>query len=178
MNLWHDIPLGDKAPEEFNVIIEIPRGSQNKYEIDKGTGLIKLDRANYNATAYPFDYGFAPQTYWEDGDALDVMVLSSFPIPPGILVNVRPVALLEMTDSGDSDNKVIGVPVDDRRWEEVKDLSDLNKHNLSIYKHFFETIKQLKEKPVIVTVHGFKGRKDALKAIEKSVKLYKEKFGR
>lgn len=178
MNLWHDIPLGENAPDEIRVIIEIPRGSQNKYEVDKETGLIKLDRANYNATAYPFDYGFAPQTYWDDGDALDVMVLSSFPIPPGILVNVRPVALMEMTDSGDSDFKVIGVPVDDRRWEEVQDLKDLNKHNLEVYKHFFETIKQLKKEPAVVTVHGYKGRQEALEAVRKSIELYKQKFGK
>lgn len=177
MNLWHDIPLGDKAPEEINVIIEIPQGSQNKYEIDKETGLIKLDRANYNATAYPFDYGFAPQTYWDDGDALDVIVLASFPIHPGILVAVRPVGMMEMTDSGDSDNKILAVPIDDHRWDDVQDLDDLNKHNLAIYKHFFETIKQLKKKPAEVTVHGFVGKGEAKKAVLKSIELYKQKFG-
>lgn len=177
MNLWHDIPLGDKAPEEINVIIEIPQGSQNKYEIDKGTGLIKLDRANYNATAYPFDYGFAPQTYWDDGDALDVIVLASFPIHPGILVAVRPVGMMEMTDSGDSDNKILAVPINDHRWDDVQDLDDLNKHNLAIYKHFFETIKQLKKKPAEVTVHGFVGKGEAKKAVLKSIELYKQKFG-
>src|SRR6185436_16512750 len=112
MNLWHDIPLGDDAPNEINVIIEIPKGSPNKYEIDKETGLIKLDRANYSAAPYPVDYGFAPQTLWDDGDALDVIVLSTFPLAPGILVNARPVAIMEMIDGGDSDYKVIAVPVD------------------------------------------------------------------
>ena len=87
MNLWHDIPLGDNAPEEINVIIEIPKGSNNKYEIDKKTGLIKLDRANYSSAAFPYDYGFAPQTLWEDGDALDVIVLTTYPLQTGILVN-------------------------------------------------------------------------------------------
>src|SRR3989338_1146559 len=101
MNLWHDIPLGDKAPEEFNTIIEIPRGSHNKYEIDKETGLIKLDRVNFSAAPYPCDYGFAPQTLWEDGDALDVIVLTTNPIPPGILVSVRPVGLMKMIDGGE-----------------------------------------------------------------------------
>ncbi|MEK7509544.1 MAG: inorganic diphosphatase [Patescibacteria group bacterium] len=178
MNLWHDVPLGKNAPDEINVIIEIPRGSSNKYEIDKETGLIKLDRANYGPTPYPFDYGFAPQTLWEDGDALDVIVLSSFPIHPGILVPVRPVALMKMTDTGESDDKIIGVPVDDRRWEDVVDVGDLNKHALKEIKLFFETIKQLKKKPSVVTVHEFKGKVEALEAIKKSVKLYKEKFGR
>src|SRR3989344_4174994 len=113
MNLWHDIPLGDNAPEEFNTIIEIPRGSPNKYEIDKATGLIKLDRVNYSAAPYPFH--------------------------PGILVSVRPVAVMEMIDDGDSDYKIIAVPVDDKRWDDVKDLKDLNKHALKEYQHFFET---------------------------------------
>lgn len=177
MNLWHDIPSGKKCPEEINVIIETPRGSHNKYEIDKDTGLIKLDRANYNAAPYPFEYGFVPQTYWDDGDALDVMLLSTYPLMPGILVNARPVALMEMTDSGDSDWKILAVPVDDQRWGDVQDLGDINKHNLKEYKLFFETIKQLKEKPATTTVHGFKPRAEALEAIRKSIELYKQKFG-
>lgn len=176
MNLWHDIPLGNNAPNEINVIIEIPKGSHNKYEVDKETGLIKLDRANYGAAAYPFDYGFVPQTLWEDGDALDVMVLATFPLAPGILVNARPVALMEMTDSGEPDSKILAVPVDDRRWDDVQDLADLNKHMLREYQNFFETIKQLKEKPAIVTVHGYKGKAEALEAIKHGIELYKQKF--
>ncbi len=176
MNLWHDVPLGEKAPEEFNSIVEIPKGSHNKYEIDKETSLVKLDRANYNAAPYPCEYAFAPQTLAEDGDAIDVLILATFPIHPGILVNVRPVALMEMTDSGESDDKIIAVPVEDRRWDDVKDLKDLNQHTLREFKLFFETIKQLKAKPAVVTVHGFKDRKAALAAIEKSAQSYKKKF--
>ena len=176
MNLWHDVPLGDNVPDEINVIIEIPKGSNNKYEVDKKTGLIKLDRANYSAAAYPFDYGFAPQTLWDDGDPLDVIVLTTYPLLPGILVTVRPVAVMEMIDSGDSDYKVIGVPVDDRRWDDVKDLADLNKHMLREFQHFFETYKVLKGKPAPVTINGIKGKKDALAAVEKSIKLYKKEF--
>ncbi len=178
MNLWHDVTLGDQAPEEINVIIEIPKGSLNKYEIDKETGLIKLDRANYSAAAYPVDYGFSPQTLWDDGDALDVIVLSTFPLAPGILVNARPVALMEMIDGGDSDFKVIAVPVDDKRWDDVRDLKDINKHNLKEYQHFFETYKVLKGKKNEVIVLGFKGRKDALAAVKRSVKLYAKEFGK
>lgn len=174
MNLWHDIPLGENAPEEINVIIETSKGSSNKYEIDKETGLIKLDRANYSAAPYPVDYGFSPQTYWDDGDALDVMVLATFPIPSGILVKVRPVAVMEMIDTGESDWKILGVPVKDKRWDDVKDLEDVNKHALKEIKHFFETYKELKGDEV--TVQGFKGRKEALEAVKKSVKLYAEKF--
>jgi len=175
MNLWHDIPLGDDAPNEVNVIIEIPKGSHNKYEIDKETGLIKLDRANYSDAAFPYDYGFVPKTLWEDGDALDVILLATYPIPSGILVQARPVALMEMTDDGDSDSKILAVPTDDKRWDDVKDLKDLNKHTLKEFQHFCETYKVLKGKGS-VTVHGFKGKEEALAAIEKSVKLYNEKY--
>lgn len=178
MNLWHDITIGKNSPEEFNCIIEIPKGSHNKYEIDKETGLIKLDRANYGPAAYPFDYGFVPQTLWEDGDALDVILLSTFPVNTGVLVNARPVALLEMTDSGESDYKIIAVPVEDRRWEDVKDLADLNNHSLREFQNFFETIKQLKGKPAVVEIHGYKGKAEAIEAIKKSQQLYSEKFGK
>lgn len=176
MNLWHDIPLGDNAPEEINVIVEIPKGSNNKYEVDKETGLIKLDRANYSAAAFPFDYGFAPQTLWEDGDPLDVIVLTTYPLFPGILVAVRPVAVIEMIDAGDSDYKVIAVPVEDKRWDDVNDISDLNKHMLKEFQHFFETYKNLKGKSAIVEIKGIKGRAEALEAVKKSVEIYKEKF--
>src|SRR6478609_863537 len=103
MNFWHDVPIGKNIPNEFNCIIEIPKGSPNKYEIDKETGLIALDRANYSAAAYPVDYGFVPQTLWDDGDALDVIVLTTYPLATGILVRVRPVAVMEMIDDGESD---------------------------------------------------------------------------
>ncbi len=178
MNLWHDIPLGDNAPEEFNAIIEIPKGSPNKYEIDKETGLIKLDRVNYSAAPYPFDYGFAPQTLWDDNDPLDVIVLTSYPLHPGILVSVRPIAVIEMIDAGDSDYKIIGVPVEDKRWDDVKDLSDLNKHTLKEYQHFFETYKALKGKPSPVVINDIKGRAEAIEAVKHSVELYKHKFAK
>ncbi|OGG58504.1 inorganic pyrophosphatase [Candidatus Kaiserbacteria bacterium RIFCSPHIGHO2_01_FULL_56_24] len=178
MNLWHDVPLGENAPDEINVIIEIPKGSNNKYEIDKETGLIKLDRANYSAAAFPYDYGFAPQTLWEDNDALDVIVLTTYPLQTGILVNVRPVAVMEMIDSGESDFKIIGVPTEDKRWEDVQDLADINKHSLKEFQHFLETYKALKGKPAVVEIKGIKGKSEAIEAVKKSVKLYKEKFGK
>ena len=180
MNLWHDVTLGDKAPQEFNCIIEIPRWSNNKYEIDKETGMIALDRANYNAAPYPFDYGFAPQTLWEDGDALDVIVLTTYPLAVGVLVKVRPVAVMEMIDSGESDFKILAVPVDDKRWEHVNDLGDLNPHMLKEFSHFFETYKNLKGKSAadnLVEVNGYKGKDEAIEAVVKSIGLYKEKFG-
>jgi len=174
MNLWHNISLGDTAPNEFNAIIEIPRGSKNKYEIDKETGLIKLDRAMKTSQDYPFDYGFVPQTLWEDGDPLDVVVLSTYPLSPGILVTVRPVAVMEMDDNGESDHKVIAVPTEDPRWDHVTDLDHVNKHTLKEIKHFFETYKTIENK--VVTIPETKGLQEAKDTILKSIELYKEKY--
>lgn len=178
LNLWHDVKLGDNVPEEFNTIIEIPKGSNNKYEIDKETGMIALDRANYSSAPYPCDYGFAPQTLWDDGDALDVIVLSTFPIAMGVLVAVRPVAVMEMIDSGESDYKIIAVPVKDKRWEDVKDLADINKHTIKEIQHFFETYKTLKGKGDVVTINAIKGKAEAMEAVKKSVEIYKAKFSK
>lgn len=178
MNLWHEIAIGNDVPNEFNAIIEIPKGSFNKYEIDKTTGMIALDRANYSSAPYPFDYGFAPQTLWEDNDPLDVIVLTTFPLHPGILVRVRPVAVMEMIDDGESDYKVIAVPSDDKRWDDVNDLKDLNAHNIREYEHFFKTYKELKGKPAPVEIRGIKGKSEALKTVERSLELYQEKYGK
>lgn len=177
MNLWHDIPRG--TIEELNVIIEIPKGSCNKYEIDKETGLIALDRANYSSAPYPFDYGFVPQTLWHDGDALDVIVLTTFPLNPGILVKVRPVAVMDMTDTGDSDAKIIAVPVNDKRWEDTINLNDVNKHNLKEFTHFWETYKELKKgEKGVVTINGVHDKSVALENIQTSFELYDEKYGK
>ncbi len=174
MNLWHDIAPGTQ--QEMNVIIEIPRGSNNKYEIDKETGLIKLDRANYSTAAYPFDYGFVPQTLWHDGDALDVVLLTTYPLFPGVLVTARPVAVMEMIDSGESDYKIIAVPTEDKRWDDVQDLGDINQHTIKEIQHFFETYKALKGKPAPVEVGAVKGKDAAEAAFTESLELYKQKF--
>jgi len=174
MNLWHEISPGKNNPDEVNTIIEINKGSSNKYEIDKETGLIALDRAMHTAQSYPFDYGFVPQTLWDDDDALDVVVLTTYPLAPGILVKVRPVAIMNMIDGGEADDKIIAVPLDDPRWDEVKELKDINKHTLKEIEHFFSTYKKLQKKEVEIS--GFKGASDAKEAISRSLKLYKEKF--
>ena len=171
MNLLHDIAPGTK--DEMNVIIEIPRGSQNKYEIDKETGIIALDRVLHTAQAYPFDYGFVPQTLWDDGDALDVVLLTTNPLLPGILVHARPVAILPMVDGGEADEKVIAVPADDPRFADIKDLGDLNKHTLREIAHFFETYKKLQNKEV--SLGEYQGREAAEAAFERATALYKEK---
>lgn len=168
MNLLHDIPAG-KA-DEMNVIVEIPKFSKNKYEIDKETGIIALDRVMHSAQDYPFDYGFVPQTLFDDGDALDVVLLTTYPLMPGILVKARPVAIMEMIDGGDRDDKVVAVPVDDPRFKEVNDLADLNKHFIKEMAHFFETYKKIQNKEV--SVGEWRGKDAAMAAFEKSVKMY------
>ncbi len=176
MNYWHDLPTGGKASGLINVIIENSKGSKNKYEIDKTTGIIKLDRAMKTAQDFPFDYGFAPQTLWDDGDALDVVVLATYPLDTGILIEARPVGLVKMTDCGESDDKILSVPQNDPRWEEIKDLPDINKHTLKEIKHFFETYKSIEGKKVEIT--GFENREQAAAAIMKGIKTYQEKFGK
>ncbi len=168
MNLLHDLSSGTE--KEINVIIEIPKGSKNKYEIDKETGIIALDRPAHTAQDFPFDYGFVPQTLWDDGDALDVIVLTTFPLAPGILVRVRPVGIMSVIDDGESDDKVISVPVSDPRFAEVQDLKDVNKHTLKEMEHFYSTYKKLQNKEVKVT--GFGGADKARTAFIRSKELY------
>lgn len=168
MNLLHDIPSGSK--DEMNVIIEIPKFSKNKYEIDKETGIIALDRVMHSAQDYPFDYGFVPQTLCDDGDALDVVLVTTYPLMPGILVKARPVAMMDMIDGGEGDNKIVAVPVEDPRFEHVHDLADLNPHFTKEMSHFFETYKKVQNKEV--EVGAWHGADDAKAEFEKSVALY------
>lgn len=172
MNLWHDIKPGEK--EKMNVIIEINKGSNNKYEIDKETGLIALDRVSHTAQAFPFDYGFIPQTLGEDNDPLDVVLLTTYPLFPGILVRARPVAVMKMIDSGEGDDKIIAVPTDDPRWSDIKDLDDINKHTTKEIEHFYSTYKKLQNK--IVEVKSFENKETAEKVFEESITRYNEKF--
>jgi inorganic pyrophosphatase len=168
MNLYTDIAPGTK--EEMNVIIENPRGSKNKYEVDKELGIIALDRVLHTAQDYPVEYGYVPQTHWDDGDALDVILLSTYPFTPGVLVKARPVGVLKMTDGGDNDDKVLGVPVGDPRFAQVKDVADVNPHTLKEIEHFFAVYKQIQKKEVVV--NGFEGRAAAEAAFERALKLY------
>lgn len=168
MNLLHDIAPGSAS--EMNVVIEIPNGSRNKYEIDKETGMIALDRVLHTAQSYPFDYGFVPQTLWDDGDALDVVLLTTSPLLPGILVHARPVAILPMVDGGDKDEKVLAVPASDPRFNDIQDLGDVNKHTLKEIAHFFETYKKIQNKEV--TLGEWQGADAAKAAFERAVQMY------
>ena len=176
MDLWHDISSGTK--EELNVIIEIPKLSRIKYELDKETGLICVDRVLYSPMHYPANYGFVPQTLFDDGDALDVVLLTTFPIPSGILVPARPVAIMEMNDTGEDDAKIIAVPVEDKWWDDIQDAKDLNQHLVKEIKNFFESYKALKGKPAEVKTGEFKNREAAHAAIAEGIALYKQKFAK
>lgn len=171
MNLLHDIDPGNQ--DEMNVIIEIPKFSKNKYEIDKKTGIIALDRVMHTAQDYPFDYGFVPQTLFDDGDALDVVLITTYPLMPGILVKARPVAIMEMTDGGDRDDKIVAVPVDDPRFADVKDIGDLNPHFKKEMSHFFETYKKIQNKEV--AVGEWYGATKAQEAFKRSCEMYLKK---
>jgi inorganic pyrophosphatase len=171
MNLWHNIPRGTK--EKLTVIIEIPAGSRVKYELDKDTGLIKYDRVLYSPMHYPANYGFAPQTLWDDGDPLDVLVLGQEPLIPGCLIEVRPIGVLDMVDSGDNDAKVLAVPCADPRWKRTKDIGDLEPHVLEEIKHFFQVYKDLQQKKVEVC--DWQGHNEAMAVVERSFVLYEKK---
>ena len=176
MNLLHDITPGKKIPNEINVIVEINKGSKNKYELDKETGLIMLDRVMYTSQDYPFDYGFVPQTHWHDGDPLDVVLLTTHPLVPGLLLTARPVGVLDMIDDGESDAKILAVPVKDPRFNDIKDLSDVNPHTIEEIKHFFETYKQIQKKTV--TIPTIRDAKAAMEVVTESIELYKKEFSK
>ncbi len=176
MNLLHGLTAGGNIPNEINVIVEINKGSKNKYELDKETGLIKLDRVMHTAQDYPFDYGYIPQTHWHDGDPLDVVLLTTHPLMPGILVEARPVAVMDMIDSGESDAKILAVPLHDPRFNNVKSLKDINEHTLKEIEHFWLTYKQVQKK--VVTIESIRDVEDAKKVIEEGVALYKKEFNK
>jgi inorganic pyrophosphatase len=165
-----EIPLGKNAPEEINVVIEIPKGSRNKYEYDEDMDAIKLDRVAFTAMAHPYDYGFIPETRSEDGDHLDSFVLLDTSVFPGCVVNARPIGLLKMVDDGDNDEKIISVPVDDIRYDNIKSLKDLSPHIQKEIQHFFEHYKDLQNKKVEIT--GWGDREEAHQIIRESIERF------
>lgn len=174
MNIWHDISIGADAPEKFNVIIEIQKGSSNKYELDKDTGLIKLDRVLYSPMFSPMDYGFLPQTYWHDGDPLDALVMTTYPLIPGVLVEVRPIAVIRMIDGGEKDEKIIAVPTKDPRFTGFQDVSDIEEHILKELKHYYEHYKDLQGKKVeVLAIEGVDVAKEVVK---EGIAMYSQKF--
>jgi len=174
MNLWHDIKPGEV--DGLNVIIEVPKLSRVKYELDKETSLIKFDRVLYSPMHYPANYGFVPQTLWDDNDPLDVLVIAYEPLHPGVLVKSRPIGMLEMIDGGEDDVKILAVPEKDPRFNNTQSIKDLEPHLLDEIKHFFTVYKDLQKKKV--EVGEWKDKGEAVKAVEKSIVLYNEKYGK
>lgn len=162
------LPSGSKT--EFNVIIEIPQGSQNKYELDSETGALFLDRVLFSSDFYPFNYGFVPSTKAEDGDALDVAVFLTNPVPAGTVVKCRAIGMLKKIDSGDIDTCILAVPTKDPRFSDYKDLADIGTHRLEEIKDFFATYKRLQKKTV--EIEGYFGASDATKEVEKYLNNY------
>ncbi|HEU5487443.1 MAG TPA: inorganic diphosphatase [Candidatus Nitrosotalea sp.] len=174
MDLWRDIEPGPKVPSVINVIVEIPKGSQNKYEYDKKRGVIKLDRVLFSPFFYPGEYGIIPQTFAEDGDPMDALVLVTNPTYPGVLIEARPIGMLRMKDGGEMDDKILCVAKDDVRFNNLTDISGLDKHYLKEIGHFFEVYKQLEGKKVEIL--GWKNAASARKAVTDGIKLYKKTF--
>lgn len=177
MNLWHDIRPGRMKPDDFLAVIEIEKGSKNKYEMDKETGALRLDRILYTSTHYPANYGFIPRSYAEDGDPLDVLVLSSEAIRPMSLVRVYPVGYITMLDNGRRDDKILAIPFEDPMFNCYKELEDLPRHVHQEIQHFFTVYKSLEpgKESAVDNVHG---REEALEVIRKAFADYVDTFCR
>lgn len=176
MNIWHDIDPERIKKDDFVAVIEISKGGRNKYELDKPTGMLKLDRVLYTATHYPANYGFIPRTYAGDNDPLDVLVLCQEKIVSLAMVEVYPIGVLKMIDSYEFDEKIIAVPKDDPFLNVYKDISEVPEHILSEIKHFFEVYKQLEGKNTMVD--KIEGREEAERIIEECIQTYNTKFSK
>lgn len=174
MNIWHNISEDRIKKDDFIAVVEIPKGCKNKYELDKKTGMLKLDRILYTATHYPANYGFIPRTYAGDKDPLDVLVLCQEPIYPLTLVECYPIGILRMTDSNEEDEKIIAIAKKDPFLNSYNDISELPAQISAEIMHFFEVYKQLEGKKT--TVDKMMGRKEAEEIIQKTIDDYKNKF--
>lgn len=176
MNIWHDISPKRICRDKFVAVIEISKGSKNKYELDKDTGLLSLDRVLYTSTHYPASYGFIPRTYAEDDDPLDVLVLCSESILPLTLVECFPIGVMAMKDNGDADKKIIAVPVDDPSFHSYTDISQLPSHIFAEMTHFFTVYKELEGKQTAVS--KMLGAEEAKTEIQAAIDAYVDKFCR
>ena len=174
MNIWHDIDPSSVTPQKFMAVVEIPSGSKKKYELDKRTGLLRLDRILYTSTHYPANYGFIPRTYAEDSDPLDVLVLCSEALDPLIMVKCYPIGVVRMIDNGEADDKIIAIPVEDPTWNFYKDISQLPPHVSSEMVHFFEVYKSLENKTT-ATFETY-GKEKAEEIIAEAMEIYESHF--
>ena len=171
---WHGAHYGDKAPAIVKALIEIPQGSRTKYEIDKPTGLLKLDRVIHSSFHYPVNYGFIPQTLGMDGDPLDILVLCSQAIQPLCLVEATVIGIMQMIDTGDKDDKIIAVASKDPSVNHITSIEALPRHFFNELKNFFEQYKVLEEKQV--QIDNFQNKEDAYKVIDEAINYYQAKF--
>jgi inorganic pyrophosphatase len=172
MNPWHEVELGEQAPEVFNAVIEIPIGSNVKYELDKNTGLLRVDRILFSAVHYPANYGFLPRTYCDDNDPLDVLVLGQVEVVPRCIMRAKAIGVMQMIDQNEEDDKIIAIHYDDPEYRDYKDISELPEYKLKSVRRFFEDYKALENKQV--KVERFMGRFDAFNIIERSMRLYED----
>lgn len=171
---WHGVHYGQNAPRVVNAIIEIPQGSRCKYEIDKETGMLKLDRVIFSSFHYPINYGLIPQTYGGDKDPLDILVITSLPVEPLTLMEAKVIGVMQMIDGGDPDDKIIAVAATDPGVNHYNNIEELPKHFFDELRNFFEEYKKLEKKTVIVEDFGDKAK--ALVIIEESIEFYKTTF--
>ena len=174
LHLWRDLPSGRNPPEEVTAVIEIPSGSRNKYELDKATGLMKLDRVLYSSVHYPGDYGFIPRTLHEDNDPLDILVMVKEQTFSGCMIDVRPIGVLRMLDRGEPDDKILGVPLHDPAHEEYFDIADIPQHMLKEIEYFFATYKDLEGKRVQVV--GWEKSTAAMRIVQESIARYDAEY--
>lgn len=174
MNPWHDFDKNRITSERFIAVIEIPKGSKNKYELDKESGLLRLDRILYTSTHYPANYGFIPRTLSEDNDPLDVLVLCQETLEPLSIVECYPIGMITMIDENEADEKIVAIPVNDPFLNSYNDISELPQHQFNEIKHFFEVYKFLENKET--RVDNIVGRTDAIKAIDLCKQAYENKF--
>lgn len=170
MHPWHDVEIGEKAPDLLPVLIEVPKGSKVKYELDKASGLIKVDRILFSSVVYPANYGFIPQTYCEDHDPLDILVLGQEPIVPLSIMWAKPIGVMKMLDQGEADDKIIAVHAHDPEYAHYDHIDQLPPHRLKEVRRFFEDYKILENKTVIV--EQFAGREEAFAVIKAAIAYY------
>ena len=176
MNIWHDMDPKQVTPKNFTAVIEISKGSRCKYELDKHTGLLRLDRVLYTSTHYPASYGFIPRTFADDGDPVDVLVLCNEPIQPLTLVQVYPIGVMRMLDDGHIDDKIIAVPFTDPNYNTYRSIDELPSHIFDEIMHFFKVYKQLENKqPDIKELYN---REEAEKIVRDAIDGYVENFCR
>ncbi|XP_034684232.1 soluble inorganic pyrophosphatase 1 isoform X1 [Vitis riparia] len=167
---WHDLEIGPGAPSVFNCVVEIGKGSKVKYELDKASGLIKVDRVLYSSVVYPHNYGFIPRTICEDSDPMDVLILMQEPVLPGSFLRARAIGLMPMIDQGEKDDKIIAVCADDPEFRHYKDIKEIPPHRLAEIRRFFEDYKKNENKEV--NVNDFLPADSAIEAIKYSMDLY------